>query len=305
MEVKNELARAEGECSHCDRAVLAALVRVEGTLLFKGPGRYGLEVSTDIPAAARLVIRLAHQLYQLETKLTMRQSVLHSSGNYLIEFPAQRSLEPALRDLGVLSDEGLVMGLAPALVTKRCCAAAYLRGAFIGSGFVSNPRGDFHFEITLESRELAEDLARLLADTGIKARIMQRRSSFIVYLKSGESILEFLAYVHANQAALRMENERVVKSVRNDVNRVTNAEMANATKAANASAEQIHAMSKVLRSYPFEKIPPALRQIIQLRALHPDATLKELGERATPPLSKSAVYHRVRRIEELARKADA
>lgn len=301
-DVKEELARVAPECSHCGRAVLAALVRVEGTLLLRGPGRYGLEISTDIAAVARCVITLSHELYGLETNLVIRRSVLHKTPNYLIRFADQENLAEALRDMGVFGEEGLMRGLAPQLVSKRCCASAYLRGAFMGSGFIANPRGDFHFEITLESRELAEDLAALMDGAGIHARIMQRRSSYMVYLKSGEAILEFLAYVHANQAALDMENARVVKSVRNDVNRMTNAEMANATKAANASVDQIYAMRRVLETHGPEKLPPALREIIQLRVKYPDATLKELGERADPPLSKSAVYHRVRRIEALARK---
>ena len=130
---------------------------------------------------------------------------------------------------------------------------------------------------------------------------MQRRSSFVVYIKSGESILEFLAFVGAHQSALVMENARVVKSVRNDVNRQTNAEIANQVKAANASVDQIYAMRAVLETYGPEKLPPALREIIRLRVNYPDATLKELGERADPPLSKSAVYHRIRRIEQMAR----
>ena len=134
---------------------------------------------------------------------------------------------------------------------------------------------------------------------------MQRRSSFVVYLKSGESILEFLAVTGAHQSALIMENARVVKSVRNDVNRQTNAEIANQVKAANASVDQIYAMRSVLEAYGLEKLPPALQEIIRLRVSYPDATLKELGERANPPLSKSAVYHRMRRIEQMARELQA
>ena len=299
-DVKEELARVLPECSHCNRAMLAALVRIEGTLFISGQGRYRLEVATDAPFVARLVIRLIHETYGLETKLTVRRSVLHKTPNYLIEMPAQPGLNEALHDMGVLSDTGIELGVGKALVAKQCCAAAYARGAFLGSGFVSDPRGDFHFEITVETAEMADDLVELLAMKGIKAKTMRRRSSYMVYLKSGEAILEFLAFVGAHQAALVLENERVVKSVRNDVNRVTNAEMANQMKAANASVDQIYAMRAVLEEYGVENLPPALREVIRLRVAYPDATLKELGERATPPLSKSAVYHRIRRIEQMA-----
>lgn len=300
-EVKDELARVAPMCSHCDKAALAALVRIEGTLFFGGPGRYRIEIATDVPSVARLVIKLLHGIYELKTNLTVRRSVLHKTPNYLIEVPTQPKLEGALRDMGVLSGEGLEMGIMPELVEKQCCAAAYLRGAFLGSGFISNPRGDFHFEITVESESLAEGLVELMASKGINARVMQRRSSYMVYLKSGTAILEFLAFVGAHHSALSMENERVIKSVRNDVNRITNAEIANQAKAANASVDQIFAIRKVVDAYGMENLPPALQEFIKLRVTNPDATLKELGEKANPPLSKSAVYHRVRRIEQMAK----
>ena len=303
-DVKEELARVAPVCSHCERALLAALIRIEGTLFISGQGRYRLEVVTDAPAVARLSWRLLHEAYQLRTELTTRRSVLHKTPNYLIEVPAQEGLAEALHDMGVLGASGLTLGVAPELVSKQCCASAYLRGAFLGSGFVSDPRGDFHFEITVESREMADDLVEIMRDKGINARVMQRRSSFVVYLKSGEAILEFLAFVGAHQCALKMEDARVVKSVRNDVNRQTNAEMANQMKAAAASVDQIFAMRTVLEAYGAERLPPALREIIRLRADYPDATLKELGDRANPPLSKSAVYHRIRRIEQMARELE-
>lgn len=304
-EVKDELARVQPECPSCEKATLAALVRIEGTLFVSGPNRYRVEIATDAPAVARLVVRLLHSLYELKTNLTMRRSVLHKTPNYLIEVPAQTHLAEALRDMGVLSaGGGLEMGIKESLVAKPCCAAAYLRGAFLGSGFISHPKSDFHFEITVESEPLAEGLVALMARKDIGARIMQRRSSYMVYLKSGNAILEFLAFTGAHQAALSMEEERVVKSVRNDVNRMINAEIANQQKASNAAVEQIYAIRTVVEHYGMENLPPALQDFIRLRVLHPEASLKELGERANPPLSKSAVYHRVRRIEQMMREIE-
>lgn len=304
-EVKDELARVAPECPTCEKATLAALVRIEGTLFVSGPSRYRVEIATDVPAVARLVVRLLHSLYNLKTNLTMRRSVLHKTPNYLIEVPAQAHLAEALRDMGVLSAEGgLEMGIKESLVGKPCCAAAYLRGAFLGSGFISNPKSDFHFEITVESEALAEGLVALMARKDIGARIMQRRSSYMVYLKSGNAILEFLAFTGAHQAALSMEEERVVKSVRNDVNRMINAEIANQQKAVGAAVGQIYAIQAVVKHYGMENLPPALQDFIRLRVTYPEASLKELGERANPPLSKSAVYHRVRRIESMMREIE-
>ncbi len=301
-EVKEELAHVEPVCSHCEKATLAALVRIEGTLYLGGPDRQRLEVATDVGNVARLFIKLVHGIYRLETDLTVRRSVLHKTPNYLIEVPHQPRLADALADLGVLSPEGgLELGIRPQLVEKQCCAAAYLRGAFLGSGFIASPRGDFHFEITVATARLAGDLVALMAEKGIHAKVMQRRSSYMVYLKSGSAILEFLAFVGAHRCALEMENERVIKSVRNDVNRLTNAEIANQAKSSSAAVDQLVAIRTVLDAYGIDGVPPALRDFIRLRVAYPNASLKELGDRANPPLSKSAVYHRVRRIEQMAK----
>lgn len=272
-EVKEELTRVPPVCSHCDKAVLAALVRTEGTLMFGGTGRYRVELATDVPSVARLIIKLLHQIYQLKTELTVRRSVLHKTPNYLIVLPMQPGLDAALHDAGVLSATGLEMGIDPHLVEKQCCTAAYLRGAFLGSGFISNPRGDFHFEMTLESEDLARGIVALLEERGIGARIMSRRSSWTVYLKSGSAISEFLALVGAHQAALAMENERVIKSVRNDVNRRVNAELANQAKSAQSSVEQIMAIHKVVAEHGLENLPPALQEYISLRVSYPDAVV--------------------------------
>lgn len=298
-DVKEELSRVEPVCSHCERATLAALVHLEGSLRLTGQGRMSLEVDTDSPSVARLMVKLLHAIYGLRTELTVRRSVLHKTPNYLISVPMQRDLPDALRDLGVLSDAGLDAGIEAALVSKRCCRAAYLRGAFLASGFIASPKGDFHFEITVQNEHLAQDLSALMDEAGVHAKIMQRRSNYIVYMKSGSSISEFLALVGAHQSALAMENVRVIKSVRNDVNRRVNAELANQQKASDASVEQIMAIRRVVDKVGMENLPPALQEFIRLRVAHPDATLKELGQYADPPLSKSAVYHRVRRIEKL------
>jgi DNA-binding protein WhiA len=300
-EVKDELARVAPVCSHCERATLAALVRIEGTLFVSGQSHYRIEISTDVGSIARLAIRLMHELYGLKTVPTVRRSVLHKTPNYLIEVPSQPALADALLDMGVLSPSGgPEMGIKPSLIKKQCCTAAYVRGVFLGSGFISDPKGDFHFEITVESLQLAQDIKQILEAKGIRARVIQRRNSYVVYLKSGSSIVEFLAFTGAHHSALDLENQRVIKSLRNDANRITNAEVANQAKTATAAVSQIFAIRKVIEHYGLDALSPGLQEFIRLRVKHPEASLKELGEFANPPLSKSAVYHRVRRIEEMA-----
>ncbi len=303
-DVKNEMTRVAPTCSHCDAAVLSGLMRTEGSLFLSGKGRYRMEMSTDIPAVARLIIRLLHGLFKLRTELTVRRSVLHKTPNYLITVPGQPHMEDVLRQLGIIGGSGFVAGIAPHLVNKRCDQAAYLRGIFMGAGFVANPKGDFHFEMTIETEQLARDIVELMRENKINARIMNRRNSYLVYLKSGSAITAFLALAEAHQSVLAMENERVIKSVRNDVNRQVNAEMANQAKSAEASVEQVVAIRKVVDRYGMENLPPALREYVSLRIAYPGATLKELGSYADPPLSKSAIYHRVRRVEQMASEID-
>ena len=300
-DIKEELSRVPPTCSHCEKATLSSLIRIEGSLVLQGAGNMSLEIDTDSSQAARLIVRLLHSLYQLKTDLTMRRSVLHKTPNYLINVPMQPALPDALRDLGVVSSTGFTQGIDSEIVKKRCCAAAYLRGVFLGCGFIANPKGDFHFEMPIESEEHAYGIVELLSEAGISAKTMPRRSHTIIYLKSGAAISDFLAFTGAHNAALAMENERVIKSVRNDVNRRVNAELANQQKTTEANVQQVMAIREVVDAYGLESLPAGLQEFIRLRVSHPDATLRELGDFANPPLSKSAIYHRVRRIEEMAR----
>ena len=303
-EVKDELSRVEPKRPCCLKAELAALVRIEGTLHITGRQRYRLEIATETAPVARKAIKLLHGLYDLKTELTVRRSVLHKTNNYLITVPSQPRLPDALVELGILgTDMTLAYGIAPGLVRKDCCAVAYLRGAFLGGGFVADPHGDFHFELTAESEQLAEDLAALMERYEIPAKITQRRGLYTVYLKGAEPIVTFLALVGAHRALLRTEDVRIMKSMRNEVNRLVNAETANLQKTAEAAMSQIEAIRVLEEHGGLELLPPALQEFVRLRLEYPDVSLRELGELAEPPLSKSAGYHRVRRIEELAAEA--
>ena len=295
-DVREELARLEPECPDCRRAQLSALTRTSGRL----SQNYRLEISTETASVARNAVTLLHSVYGLRTESTIRRSVLHKTYNYLITVPPQPGLKEALEDLGIVSSQGLELGAPASLVRKDCCAAAYLRGAFLGSGFISDPRGSFHFEMSCGHQELAQALVGLMARRDIPARYIQRRSSFVVYLKGADPIVDFLALTGAHRCVLAMENARVTKSVRNDVNRRLNAEIANQAKTIQASMNQIAAIELLRERGLVEGLSPALQQFIQLREANPDVSLRELGELADPPLSKSAVNHRMRRIEELA-----
>ena len=299
-EVKDELARVGGSCSECDVAELAALVRVCGALSFHGSGAYSIRVSTETGAVARTVIRLAHEVFDLDTSLTVRRSNLHRSRNYLIEIPEQKGLEQALIRMGVLIlGRGLSSGIAARVVARPCCRAAYLRGAFMAGGFIADPRGDFHLEIAVTGDEFADDLLELLDDEGITARVNRRRGSYAIYLKSFDDIAALLGVVGAERTARAVKNIRVMKSVKNDVNRRVNAELANQARSTGASADQLALIDRVEREIGFDALPPALMQFCVARREHPELSLRDLGAQMMPPLSKSALYHRVLRLEKL------
>ena len=299
-EVKDELARVGGSCPECDVAELAALVRVCGALSFHGSGAYSIRVSTETGAVARTVIRLAHEVFDLDTSLTVRRSNLHRSRNYLIEIPEQKGLEEALIRMGVLVlGRGLSSGIAARVVARPCCRAAYSRGAFMAGGFIADPRGDFHLEIAVTGDEFADDLLELLDDEGITARVNRRRGSYAIYLKSFDDIAALLGVVGAERTARAVKNIRVMKSVKNDVNRRVNAELANQARSTGASADQLALIDRVERGIGFDALPPALMQFCVARREHPELSLRDLGAQMMPPLSKSALYHRVLRLEKL------
>ena len=195
-EVKDELSRVEGACELCEVAELSALVRVCGTLTFHGSGRYSIRIATETGAVARTVIKLTHKIFNLETTLTVRRSVLHKTRNYLIEIPEQDGLEEALVRMGVLVlGRGLSSGIAARVVARPCCRAAYLRGAFMAGGFIADPRGDFHLEIAVTGEEFADDLMELLDDEGITTRVNHRRGAYALYLKSFDDVESMLQVI--------------------------------------------------------------------------------------------------------------
>jgi DNA-binding protein WhiA len=296
-QVKDELSRLIPELEQARKAELAALIQMQGKI----SGYYRLELNTETAAVARIMVRLLHDVYNLKTEVSSAMSTLHRSCNYLITIPAQIGLEAALRNLQILSEDGLIYSINPQLVNHAESLSAYLRGIFLGGGFLSSPQGDFHFEISCAHLSLANGLVALLAQVGIPARSIQRRNAWIVYLKGTEPITDFLTFTGAHISRLSIENVLVTKSLRNDVNRRLNAEIANQTKAIDASMEQIKAINLLAETRGLDTLPPALRELARLRLNHPDASLRELGDLADPPLSKSAVNHRVRRIEAIAR----
>lgn len=299
-EVRDELARQEPTCEYCNLATLAALVRVCGTLSITGQAGYRLTVATETGAVARTMITLTHKMLKLKTEFTVRRSVLHKVRNYLISLPDQPGLDKALVLLGVLDRRGgLVQGIPKHVVSRPCCRLSFIRGALVAGGFVADPRGDFHLEIAVQGETFARELADLIQQIGVNARVNRRKSVYAVYVKSAQDVHDLLAAVGAERSVAAFEDARAMKSVKNEVNRKVNAELANQTRSAGAAQHQLELIAQIDARGLRADLPDALEEFCALRLAHPDLSLRDLGETCDPPVSKSALYHRVLRLEKL------
>lgn len=303
-QVKDELSRIDNDCKDCAYAQLAAIVRICGTLSFHGSGAYSVRIATETGAVARTMIKLTHQLFDLETPLTVRKSHLHKARNYLIEIPEQDELEEDLVRLGILSPgRGLVSGLPHELIEKDCCKRSFLRGAFMAGGFIADPRGDFHLEIAVTGEQFAKELLELFEYFGAHARINHRRGVYAIYIKSFDDTKKILKIMGASRIARAVENVRNLKSLKNDVNRRVNAEIANQARSTGAAATQIALIKEAERLIGLRQLPPAIREFCSLRLRYPELSLASLGELSQTKASKSAMYHRLLRLEALVNEA--
>ncbi len=297
-QVKDELSRVETANTGARYAQLSAILRICGTLSFHGSGSYSLRVSTETGAVARTMIKLTHELFDLETPLTVRHSVLHNTRNYLIEIPEQPELEEDLLKLQILLPwRGLAPGLPQALLTDDECRHAFLRGAFMAGGFVADPRRDFHLEIAVTGETFATELAELMGTYGIRARINHRRGAYAIYSKSFEGVARALTVMGSARMALVVEGMRQMKSLKNEVNRRVNADMANSQRAASAAGDQLALVRRAAATVGIGSLPPAVREFCELRARNPELSLAELGGLCDPPASKGAMYHRLLRLQ--------
>ena len=299
-EVKDELSRSEPTSQEVARAELSALLRVCGTLSFHGTGRYSLKVQTETGAVARAVMQLTHRYVGLQTSLTVRRSVQRKTRNYLIEILDGGTLTDELVSLGILvPGRGLAHGVPTELFERPELAHAFVRGAFMAAGFVADPRGDFHLEIAVTGERFAHDIARLVEQMGVHGRLNHRRGAFAVYLKSYEDVRRVLTVMGARRCADSVDRYRQLKSVKNEVNRKVNAELANERRASRSGADQLHLIRRVRDEIGLDDLPQALREFCELREQNPEKSLTDLGGMCRPPASKSAMYHRVLRLQRL------
>ncbi|QEK13578.1 DNA-binding protein WhiA [Crassaminicella thermophila] len=307
MKTKNELSRIISEDRCCQLAELSALIRMSGTIQLVGYKKINIKIVTENAASARKIFILLKKCFGVHTELRVRKNkLLKKNNHYIIIISSDIGANDILKSVGILrmKDEQFFIDYAipKELIEKKCCKRAYLRGAFLGAGSVSDPEKTYHLEFVTSSEEHSEGLKDLINYFELGAKIVQRKSSYVVYLKEGDRIVDLLNIMGAYSALLNLENIRIVKQVRNNVNRIVNCETANLSKIVNASMRQIKNIEYIQKTAGFKILPDGLREIAELRLEYKEASLKELGQMLNPPVGKSGVNHRLRKIEKIAEK---
>ena len=177
---------------------------------------------------------------------------------------------------------------------------AIIRGAFLGGGSVNNPESKYHLEIVLSTQNNANTLSNILSTFTINAKKLERKNGCSIYIKDGEEISKFLALIGASKGVLKFEEIRVLRDMKNNINRKVNCETANLNKTVGAAVKQIEAIKKIQKTGKFETLPENLKELANLRLENPDASLIELGNLLKEPIGKSGVNHRINKIIEIA-----
>ncbi len=304
---KNELAQMLPENKCCMLAEISGFMRMCGTIGLSGGGKMNVRLVTENPAAARMFIKMVKSYFGIHADLTISQTKILKRGHfYELVIPNDMNAEQILRETGILGvREGcnyIVSGIPDSVFKKKCCRKAYLRGVFMGSGSLSDPEKGYHLEIVSNSEVLAADIKRLINSFGLHAKIVQRKKSFVIYIKEGEQIVDFLNILGAHGRLLDFENIRIIKELRNKTNRLVNCETANLDKTVNASGRQVESIEYIKSVRGLGFLPDKLREAAELRLEEPEASLSELGAMLVPPVGKSGINHRLKKLEEIAEK---
>lgn len=285
-EVKEELAVMVSPARHCQLAELAAIVYLCGNVTCKKNKEVMIRLETENQAVVRKYFTLLKKAFMINTDMV---KVLQAIRLYQ---------EPD----GVTSREE---GIPSLLIKNSCCRRAYLRGVFLCIGSMSDPKKGYHLEFVCNHTKQAEQLREILKSFQLEAKVIFRKKYEVVYLKEGAGIADLLNIMGAHHSLMDLENLRIEKEVRNSVNRKVNCEAANITKTVAAASKQIEDIILLKERYGFENLPDNLREMAEVRLEYPGNSLKELGGYLNPPVGKSGVNHRLRKLSELADKLQA
>jgi len=285
-------------------AELSALIRMNGVISFSEHG-YALDVPTENAAIARRIYTLVKEKYNLPIDLLVRKKMKLKKNNvYIVRITTK--VRELLQNLKIFDEEPytFVHDISNEIVEKTCCKRAYLRGAFLAGGSTNNPEtSSYHLEIFNVYKDHNKALCDLMNGFGLRAKQLKRRNGYIVYLKEAEKITEFLSIVGAHNALFKFEDVRIVRDMRNSVNRLVNCETANINKTIGAAFRQMENIKLIERTIGLDALPDRLREVAIARMDNEEVSLKELGELIpSGKISKSGVNHRMKRIDEIADK---
>jgi DNA-binding protein WhiA len=299
-ETKKELTQLDLKPC-CEKAELAAIIRMNGHVMH-GASRTSLDITTENAAIARRIYSLVKRRFAIPAEVLVRKKMrLRKNNIYMVRIPYQ--VKEVLDALDLAGDGEWKPGtsLSKKLLRRHCCKRSYMRGCFLAGGSVNNPEGaSYHLEISFSDPVHATEFVNLCNRFSLRAKSIERKKGFVVYLKEGEKIIEFLNLIGAHQALLRFEDVRILKGMRNQVNRLVNCETANLNKTVDAAVRQIENIRFLERTIGLDKLPPKLREVAEMRLQYPEINLKELGMKLRGKVSKSGVNHRLRKIEEWA-----
>ena len=288
-EVKKELSQHIDGSRHCRLAELAAILSHEGKLLTQGKKTI-LSMESENPLVQKKYFTLLD-----------KTSNISEYGAHLDEQDAKDVLTMVKMYKEREDDVSIRMDVVDGLLLQQtCCRRAFIRGAFLAAGSISDPNKNYHFEIVCKTSPQALQLQEIMKGFAVDAKIVERKRHYVVYLKEGAQIVDMLNVMGAHVALMDLENVRILKEMRNSVNRKVNCETANITKTVSAAVRQVEDIQWIEQTRGLGSLPDSLREIAEVRLEHPDMPLKDLGQLLDPPLGKSGVNHRLRRISEIA-----
>lgn len=299
-EVKKELTGIKVHRKGNAEAELMALIRMNGTLGINGH-HLVLNVTTENPAIARRVYELLKDFYSIEADITVRRKMkLKKNNQYVVRLV--KGVCPLLDTLGIFNGLQITEDIPNRVLSDEMMTRSYLRGAFLAGGSVNNPETSrYHLEIYSLYEQHSRNITRIMNRYHLNAQMTSRRSGYIVYLKEAEKIGEFMSLIGATNSMLAFENIRIVRDMRNSVNRLVNCENANLDKIANASTRQIENIKYIDEHVGLSSLPDKLQAIAKARLAHQEVSLKELGTLVEGgPISKSGVNHRLRKLNAYA-----
>ncbi|WP_343250537.1 DNA-binding protein WhiA [Diplocloster hominis] len=305
-EVKEELSRQVNRARHCQIAEIAAIIGMCGRIQVTEKNRYFVKIHTENIAVARKYFTLLKKTFNIKTEISIRRNVyLKKSKTYLLTVKdpedSLRILQATkLLDMLPKGEDEEVPLVNHLVIQRACCRRAFIRGAFLAAGSISDPEKFYHLEIVCATMPKAVQLQEIIRSFDIEAKIVLRKKYYVVYIKEGAQIVDILNVMEAHVSLMNLENVRILKDMRNSVNRQVNCETANINKTVSAAVKQIEDIRYIQQNVGFDDLSEGLSEIATLRLEYPEATLKELGMLLTPQVGKSGVNHRLRKLSSLA-----